>query len=115
MEAIFSASAMAFLLLLYQIATFAPASAKACATESPIPAPAPETIAVLPLSENIGITRAYSGAVVLPCLKFPPTIDGFGGVAAIAVTLNFRDELKTEAGSSTLRRLECWREFGTVI
>jgi len=108
---------MAFLLLLYQIATFAPASAKACATESPIPAPAPETIAVRPLSENIGITRAYSGADVLPCLKFPPTIAGLGGVAAIAlVKLKFRVEPSIEAGFWALERLgEQWKEFGTVI
>ena len=62
---------MAFLLLLYQIATFAPASARACATAKPIPAPAPETIAVLPLSEKRGRTRSDSGAVVLLWAKDP--------------------------------------------
>lgn len=62
---IFSASTMAFLLLLYQMATFAPASAKACATDKPIPAPAPDTMAVLPWRENMGSTRPAGGATVL--------------------------------------------------
>jgi hypothetical protein len=69
---IFSASLRAFLLLLYQIATFAPASANACATANPIPAPAPETMAVRPLREKRGSTWSVVGAVVLPWVKFPP-------------------------------------------
>ncbi len=71
----FSASVIAFLLLLYQIATLAPASARACATARPIPAPAPETIAVRPASEKRGRTRSEIGAVVLLWVKFPPVME----------------------------------------
>jgi len=52
------------LLLLYQIATFAPASAKPWVTAKPISAPAPETTAVLPLREKGGRTRLFLGAIV---------------------------------------------------
>lgn len=117
MEAIFSASSMAFLLLLYQIATLAPASASAWATAKPIPAPAPETIAVRPLSENMGITRfvVSSGATVLPCLKTPPIIAGLGGVAAIALLmLKFREVF--EAEFSTFEGLEdFWSRIGSAF
>lgn len=53
------------LLLLYQIATFAPASAKPWVTAKPISAPAPETTAVLPLREKGGRARSFLGAIVL--------------------------------------------------
>ena len=66
---------MAFLLLLYQIATLAPASASACATASPIPAPAPETMAVRPLREKSGRTWSEMGATVLLWVKLPPVIE----------------------------------------
>ena len=56
------------------MATFAPASARACAAANPIPAPAPETMAVRPLSENRGRTFPAFGAVVLLWVKFPPVI-----------------------------------------
>lgn len=72
---IFSASAMAFLLLLYQMATLAPASARAWATARPMPAPAPETMAVLPLREKRGRTRSvYWGATVLLWVNWPSTM-----------------------------------------
>jgi hypothetical protein len=77
---IFSASWMAFLLLLYQMATLAPASARPCATARPIPAPAPETMAVLPLRENNGMTRWDSGALVLLWTKLPPFMAGFSDI-----------------------------------
>jgi hypothetical protein len=80
---IFSASAIAFLLLLYQIATFAPASANAWATANPIPAPAPETIAVRPAREKSGRTRLEVGAIVLLCLKaFPSTVPSIVMISA---------------------------------
>jgi hypothetical protein len=73
--AIFSASSIALGLLLYHIATLAPASARACATDNPMPAPAPETMAVRPLSEKRAKTPLASGAVVLLWEKSPPFIE----------------------------------------
>ena len=67
----FKASEIAFLLLLYHIATLAPASASACATANPIPAPAPDTIAVRPLREKSEKTRSDGGGEVLSCVKMP--------------------------------------------
>lgn len=52
-------------LLLYQIATFASASAKPWVAAKPIPALAPETIAVLSPREKGGRTRSFLGAIVL--------------------------------------------------
>lgn len=67
----FSASTRACLLLLYQIATLAPASARPWATARPIPAPAPETMAVRPFREKSGRTRSLLGMSMLSWGKAP--------------------------------------------
>lgn len=71
---ILSLSMRAFGFALYQIATFAPASANASATAKPIPAAAPVTIAVRPFREKSGRTLLTFGATVLLWVKFPPFI-----------------------------------------
>lgn len=68
---IFSDSAIAALLLLYQMATLAPASAKAWATARPIPWPAPDIMAVFPVKENNGMTAPLAGGTVLLRLNTP--------------------------------------------
>jgi len=67
--AAFSASSF---LELYQMATLAPASARACATPNPMPELAPETMAVLPLREKRGSTRLDWGTSVASCANLPP-------------------------------------------
>lgn len=85
---IFSASWMAFLLLLYQMATLAPASARAWATARPIPAPAPETMAVRPLREKRGSTRSvYLGASVLLWVNWPATMVSPAMVKVVVVVV----------------------------
>lgn len=75
-------SASSFLLL-YQMATFAPASANAWATANPMPDVAPDTMAVLPFSEKSGRTRSELGATVLSCVNFPSFISAMVAVVGM--------------------------------
>lgn len=70
-SSILAAFLIASLFLLYQMATLAPASAKALAAARPIPPPAPEMIAVLPAREKRDMAPLSAGGAVLLRRKTP--------------------------------------------